>query len=153
MSKIKYIEVRFGDNDFGWPVERALKRLWEWINKNNRHLVPDTYMGEIYSQLHKVGVLQSLIERLYVLEYLASRVEFKTRGLYYDYDSRPHPKTGYKPEVDWKEKIIKDAGKVKYENTYLSIDIYLHHNKRFASKWQNGERAFLDILKGEVNTF
>jgi len=51
---MKYLEIIFHDNDFGIPIEHALKRLWEFMVKNNAHLskVP---LANLFVWLHKQG--------------------------------------------------------------------------------------------------
>lgn len=141
-----FLEVTYGDNDFGIPVEEALKRLWSYINGNNScaGIKNKSFSGkstaQIFYKLYQEGVLQTLLERLFVLEYLAFGVEFKTRGLYW-------------AKVDWKKCIIENPSKINYENTYLTFDLKFRKSKDFKLKDQNGEHAYLDLRSGEVGTF
>lgn len=157
--KAKYIEVIFHDNDFGQPVKAALVRLWGYISENNGHLVPS--LIPLFVSLHRVGALADLFERLYVLEYLAGDVEFKTRGLYWDHCSKPlarylktrDKKKAYRPTSNFREARIKDPGKVRYENTYLKFKFHFRQSDKFTKKWQNGEHAYLNMETGEVGVF
>ena len=82
----------------------------------------------------------SLIERLYILEYLSGEVEFITRGLYWT-------------STKWEEQGIKNSSVVHHENTYLSFDLSFHKTDKFTKKWQNGEHAWLNLKTGEAKTF
>lgn len=143
----KYLKVSFYDNDFGWYVERALRRLWDFLKENNAHPLggstSDAFM-ELFIGLNKAGALHSLLERLYVLAYLEGDVELSTRGLYRMGDDR---------DVDYSKAIIKDAGKVQYENECLWLDIEFRKIGRFIKKWCNGECAYLNLQTGETGTF
>ncbi|GAH36502.1 unnamed protein product, partial [marine sediment metagenome] len=85
----KFLEVSFGDNDFGLPVEEALKRLWKYVDGNNNGpgRKNEHFSGkstpQIFERLYEVGALTTLLERLYCLEKLAFDAEFLTRGLYW----------------------------------------------------------------------
>lgn len=143
---MKFLEVTYGDNDFGFPVTKALERLWEYVNGNNHSAgIKDSYFSglstvQIFYKLYKAKALETLIERLFVLEYLAFNVEHKTRGL-------------YRAKVDWDKCIIKNPSKIDYENTYLSFDLKFRKSDNFKLKDQNGEHAYLNLENGEVETF
>lgn len=150
MMKAQYLEVVFGDNDFGWPVRDALMRLWGYINENNGHIVVS--VPEIFQKLHKAGSLHSLFERLYMLEYLALEVEFQTRGLYYNQD-KMRTKGGYRPRVMWKNHRIENSSTIEFTNNYLDFEFRFHANNKFIEKGQNGEHAWLDLNNGESDNF
>lgn len=145
---MKYLHIKFGDNDFGGCVESALKRLWGWVHENNAHCISteknDRYfsnlsLAEMFVRLNRAGSLKPLISRMIDLEYMASNVEFETRGLYWK-------------RVEWKEKGNLSPME-SLTSRYLSFDISFHKNKTFTKKWQNGEHAFLNLKTGEAKTF
>lgn len=142
MKSMIFIEVAFGDNDFGFPIVAALKRLWGYVHKNNAHLVESNSrtVPQMFYELHKHSALETMIKRLFVLETLCGSVEFKTRGLAYK-------------KVDWKEKIIKGPHGFKGHDNYLGCAVKFHKTKKFTHKWQNGEHAWLDLETGESDTF
>ena len=142
MSDPRFLQVKFGDNDFGFPMEAALARLWGWVHKNNGHLVRvvPRSIPQMFVELHKSGVLTTLVDRLFVLETLCSDIENATRGLYWE-------------TVDWDTKTIIGSLNAKQYESYLSCDLSFHADKSFASEWQNGEHAWLDLNNGEVETF
>ena len=103
---MRYLRVKFGDNDFGWPVRDALRRLWGYINENNHGPIGEpggSFSGittpEIFVRLHKARALATMLERLFLLEDLAQEVESLTRGLYWK-------------KVNWKEAVIRDPGAI-----------------------------------------
>lgn len=139
----KYIDVKFGDNDFGLAMELALKRLWVYVNKNNGHIVGSftkTTIPQMFESLHHAGVLEPMVKRLFVLEHLCGDVEFLTRGLYWE-------------KVKWGEKKIDKQLGFKSLDDYLSCDVSFHSNKKFMRKWQNGEHAWLNLNNGSADTF
>lgn len=148
MKYCRYIEIIYGDNDFGLPITMALTRLWQYIYDNNNHCLSDfrsEYFGQkplarIFYMLNKHGVLSSLITRMFVLAYLECSVEHATRGLYL---ARP----------DWKEAVIKNPEIINFKNDFLNISIMFHQDDKFSKIWRNGEHAILDIETGKVNTF
>ncbi len=137
-----YLDVRFGDNDFGFPMIAALRRLWGWINKNNGHLtgVINRSVPQMFYELHQAGALESMIKRLLVLETLCGEVEFATRGLYVE-------------KVDWATKKMDKRIRSERHENYLSCEVEFHKNKRFAAHWENGEHAWLNLVTGEVQTY
>lgn len=148
---MKYLIVKFGDNDFGYPILAALERLWGWINQNNAHLAGHgdyLTMSQIYLRLLKCGALEQQLLRLFVLEDLCYDVEGRTRGLYegrYWSDEKlgfDHPS---------------DLGPT---NTYLGIEVHLcdalEEGWAWADAvdgWANGECARLNLETGEATVF
>ena len=121
----------------------ALRRLWGWINENNSHCVgfqSDRTVPQMFTELQKCGALQTLLQRLFVLENLCCDVEFRTRGL-------------YRKSVDWNALKITDPTELEPSYGYLSCDVSLHENREFADEWQNGEQAWLDLVTGETETY
>ncbi len=135
--------VSFGDNDFGSPVELAVKRLWGWIHESNAHCLnafgegdehfSDRTLPDIFIELSKAGVLLPMVERLIDVEYIAGDVEFATRGLYWT-------------DVDWKKKVVPE--------TMTGCTAYIHISVSFRktpeTRWQNGEKIMLNTETGAV---
>ncbi len=140
----QYLEVTFGDNDFGWTVRDAMKRLWGYIHQNNAHHLEGTKrtISRLFKDLHDKGLLIPMLARLVDCEDAAQNVEFTTRGIH-DMD-------------DWPESI--DSHKVP-ESTgsitgyYLHLEIKFRNNRNFTKKCQNGEHAWLDLSTGDADTF
>ena len=138
---MKYLEVIFGDNDYGRPVADGLRRLWVYVHQNNAHLSKEP-LSKMFTFLHAKGFLAPLLSRLVDAEYLAGKVEFATRGVY----SR-------------KEKFVDDGhfdiptAMESITSRYLTLELRFRRNKTFANKWQNGEHAWLDLETGKVETF
>lgn len=142
MSYPRFLEVAFQDNDFGIPIEAALRRLWKYVHESNGHLirVADRSIPQMFVGLHDAGVLKSLVERLFVLETLCMDVEGATRGLYYE-------------TVDWKRNSLEtEAIDAKRYEDYLSCELSFHNEREFV-EGQNGEHAWLDLTSGEVEVF
>lgn len=141
---MKYLEVEYGDNDFGWPVERALKRLWENIVKNNTHF-PKVAIADLFVFLHGKKALVVILARLVDAECIADNAEFATRGISNYLDSC----------YPLKEFSI-DSNPKKYKSItgdYLNLTLRLHKNKEFARDWKNGEHAYLNLVSGKVVCF
>ncbi len=136
---VTFLDVSFGDNDFGGCMVSALSRLWDYVNENNGHLtvVAGRSVPAMFCQLHAHGKLEPMIHRLWALEYLCSHVESATRGLYWE-------------QVDWENKNITDDG---VADDYLQCSVKLRFADTFRSKWQNGEHAWLDLRNGDSETF
>ncbi len=129
---MKYLIVKFYENDFGNPMVSALKRLWLWMDKNNRSYGVRS-LSDIFQELHKAGSLEPMLLRLFVLEELCCAVEFATRGLYWE-------------EVDWKKQLPPIV-----PCNYLSCDIEFCETK--PKEWQNGEYGWLDLVTGNAETY
>ena len=138
MSAARFLDVDFGDNDFGFCMEAALKRLWGYVNDNNGHMAAHTGLSvpDLFCRLHKHSKLEPLIDRLYVLEYLCCDVEYATRGLDRMAEWNKHLPT----------KEVKD-------DEYLRCHVMMRHNDTFRRKWQNGEHAYLELQTGKCETF
>ena len=138
-----YLKVEFSDSDFGRPMVLALKRLWGWINENNGHCVGafcERTVPEMFSALHRVGALETMVQRIFVLETLCTTVESATRGLYWQ-------------TVDWEEKKITQPIENERYDQYLSCTLSIHDNNEFRNKCQNGEHAWLDLATGEAEAY
>lgn len=139
-----YLEIKFHDNDFSHAGKLAVKQLWSYLAENNRHMLSGETMTDIFKKLYEHEALESMIRRLWVLEILKTRVEWKTRGLYYDF----HPAFG---KVKWEEKAITDPIEDTHSD-YLTFDIEFHESDAFI-EWNNGEHIWLNIETGDANTF
>lgn len=137
---MKYLVVEFYDNDFGCPMRAALERLWGWINTNNAHLAGHKdylTIPQIYQKLLDSRALQSMIQRLFVLENLCYSVEHCTRGLY-------RGKGGGVIDPNYLE-----------PNTYLHCEVSLYEKREDIPdlEWANGECVFLELETGIVGVF
>ena len=144
-STKRYLRVEFGDNDFGFPVQDALKRIWADVYRNNAHLIDPAWRGhdhefislsEMFHALHKVDALKPMIARTVDCEYHYSDVESATRGLH----SQKFP---------WDDKVVTKTFK-SITDTYLSIDLSFH--AEISESWANGEEAWLDLETGKVES-
>ncbi len=143
MNDPRFLEVVFGDNDFGIPMEAALSRLWGYVHENNAHLVsvaprsiPWMFVG-----LHEAGVLKGLVDRLFILETLCLDVEHSTRGLYWE-------------TVDLKKHALEtEVIDAKRYESYLNCDLSFHVDNLFTIGGQNGECACLDLTTGYVEIY
>lgn len=148
---MRHLEVIYGDNDFGYPVHNAVKKVYDWIFTSNDHCInksgrPSKHFSSrtiagIFLKLHKVKALEPMIQRTYQIEYYHGNVEFMTRGLYW-------------PEVDWEKKIPLPLENDPPES-YLGISLKFRKNKNFMKneKWgNNGESLCLDLETGEIIT-
>ena len=135
---MNWLEVQYHDNDFSWPVERGLERVWNFINENNRHLGAD--ISKIFARLHREKKLAPLFQRAFVLEELMGDVEFATRGL-------ESPRI-YKDGAEIKRKV---SDKI---SEYIMLDeIKFHKTDKFTNTCQNGEHAALNLLTGKARSF
>lgn len=139
MAVIRYLEVTFGDNDFGRPVIDALTRLWKWMHESNGH--HGKPMGELFKKLHNEGILLKMVNRLVDSEYIAQDVEFATRGVH---NMEEWPESH-------RHKIPTTLRSIA--TPYLSLELRLHSNKRFTKEWKNGEHAWLNLQTGAAATF
>jgi len=139
-----YLEIKFHDNDFSHAGKLAVQQLWNYLAENNRHMLSGETMTDIFKKLHEHEALESMIRRLWVLEILKTRVEWKTRGLYYD----SHPAFS---NVKWEEKAVTDPIEDTHSD-YLTFDIEFHKSDSFI-EWQNGEHIWMNIETGDANTF
>lgn len=151
---MQYLEVIFGDNDFGLCVKDGLKRVWEWTHSNNAHLLANRGqdLHKIFQKLHQHGALKPLLERAIYLEYLYWTVEFATRGLYWDHGPVKHSGCS----VQWdKTKIAQVSAKevAKPITNYLDIELHFRKSGAFKEKWRNSEHAYLNLETGEADTF
>jgi hypothetical protein len=141
---MKYLVVKFYDNDFGTPMLAALARLWGYIDGNDRAYSQPQYMNvtQVFEKLLECGAFQPMLLRLFVLENLCSDVEGKTRGLH-----NWHEWSAEKAMIDKPSHLEPD--------TYLSCDvaIYGQYENIPDIDWANGECAYLNLTTGEVGTF
>ncbi len=141
---MKYLNVEFGDNDFGWNMMAALKQLWHFIDENNGHMLRFTNdksrtIPQIFFELHKLNLLEPMLKRLFVIDTLTNSVEVMTRGLY------DHP--------PMYEKLPSLLDECKNHDYYLSCFITFHETDDFTKQCQNSECAWLNLNTGDVDTF
>lgn len=146
MSSHRYLQVKFGDNDFGISVQAALRRIWADVHENNAHLIDPVWgrkdddeldsLPEMFQKLHKIGALEPMIARAIDCENHYSEVEFATRGL-------------HSTKFSWKDKIVTKTFK-SITDTYLSVGLSFH--PKMSEEWANGEEAWLDLETGKVES-
>lgn len=138
MTMKRYLKIEFGDNDFGFPVQDALKRIWADIHENNAGCLDPTSrtIPEMFQELHKAGALESMVARAIDCEDHYSAVECSTRCLYWD-------------KIDWKEKKVSKTFE-SITDKYLSVDLSFH--AKMCEEWANGEEAWLDLETGAVES-
>ncbi len=135
----RYLRVKFGDNDFGIPVQAALKRIWADVHENNAdNIDPSTShtIPEMFRELHKAGALESMVARAIDCENHYSEVECSTRCLYWE-------------KICWEEKTVAKTFE-SITDVYLSIDLSFH--EKMSEEWTNGEEAWLDLETGKVKS-
>jgi len=145
--RVLYVEVLFGDNDFGAHFESALKQIWKWIYCSNRHLLHDRWpreenersMSDLFRKLHNVSKLKEMILYLFTTHYLGGHVEFATRGL--------HRKGQLGLDQEFKFPVIDTIS-----SYFSNIEIVLHDDGAFMKKDQNGEHAWLNCETGMAGT-
>lgn len=142
---VRFLRVSFGDNDFGIPVQDALKRIWADVYRNNAHLIDPAWRGhdhefislsEMFHALDKVGALHPMIARAVDCENHYSEVESATRGLH----SQKFP---------WDDKVVSKSFE-SITDTYLSTDLSFH--SEVSEEGANGEEAWLDLETGKVES-
>ena len=143
MTLKRYLKVEFHDTDFGSVVQEAVERVSSNIHENNAHCLAtdpkdkhfsSRTIADIFIALHKVGALQTMLERAVdAIDHL-SDVEYATRGLYWK-------------SVDWKGKIVskKFTGLTK---RYLNLT--LAFKEKLSDEWEYGEVVWLDMDTGAV---
>lgn len=129
-----FLNISFGDNDFGFPMHDALRRLWNYIHENNAHLLKKEALADLFKKLHKCGALLTMVERLFLLEIECQQVEFRTRGLY--------------NTTKWQEHKVTVPTKLAIHKQYFNLRITLLKDK--PKKWKNGEHAWVNLETGEV---
>jgi hypothetical protein len=142
---MKYLVVKFYDNDFGVPMLRALGRLWEYIKHNNaaytfrpNHLT----VLQVFQKLLDCEALQPMILRLFILESLCQEVERKTRG--------PHH------WGEWtKEEVQINLPHHLEPNNSLRCDVAIYGQYEVIPdiEWANGECSYLELETGVVGIF
>jgi hypothetical protein len=146
MKRLKYMEIKFHDNDFSGHFTTALNRLWKYVDGNNGHMKSTS---DIFKEMFDNDVLIPMIQKMLCIAIVESNIEFMTRGLYWD-------KEPFNSSINWNEHIVKDPLKLHYEETYVILDkedIEFHEDDSFTKKWQNGEHISLNLKNGYVETF
>ena len=152
--KARYLIFMFYDNDFGFPICKALRKVWKFIHNNNAHCLrekgkgnenfSDRDMYDIFRKLYNNGTLSKMLELLYASYEMQSRVEYATRGLYWT-------------KVDWGRNCWKESAKPPaIPDSYISFDkehFVFKRNDEFKKKWQNGEYCYLDLETGKCKTW
>lgn len=142
---MKYLVVKFYDNDFGHPMMEALTRLRNYIRDNvaaYTFLPNHLTLTQIYLRLHECGALQPMILRLFVLENLCRGVEQKTRSLHH-WDK-------------WTAEDVQIANPSHLEpDTYLRCDVAFYGAYEVIPdiEWANGENVYMDLETGIVGIF
>jgi hypothetical protein len=134
-----FLEITFHDNDSMNPVNKALRRLYEYIDSESKDY-DGTITESIFKNLHEHNALLPMIQRLYVIELLANDIEYLTRGL-------------SSKNIDYSEFIIRNPNKVSYENKYLKFDLKFHKDGQFMMRDENREKSSLNLWTGEVVSF
>ena len=145
-----FLEVKYGDNDFGWTVAEAMERLFNDIADNTTYRSKNIYnyhsLYKYFKILHLENALDPMI-RGYVAAYsVINSLEFCSRGL----------KDGRTPFAS--PDTIKESTKPEgeYEKCFGYLTDFkpkFHMNGEFATVWQNGEHCALDLITGKAFTF
>jgi len=135
-----YLEVKFHDNDFGYPLMIAMENLYQKCQAiKNSKAEPDTKSIErIFKQLHEEDVLIPSIRRLWVL----AQIEEETDKIIARYGFNCHV------EIEAIKKPIND----KYTN-HLDPEIQFHEDNKFMNEDQNGEHVGLNLSTGIAMIF
>lgn len=142
---MKYLVVKFYDNDFGTPMLEALNRLWGYLYDNDlnyRHANGRLTITQIVEKLLECGALQPMLLRLFVLERLCREVEDKTRGL-------------HRWERWTAKEVMIDKPSHLEPDTYLQCDVAIcgQYEAIPDIAWANGECAFLNLKNGATGIF
>jgi len=135
-----YLEIKFHDNDFTFPLQEALEFLWEYIKDNNGKYFSNGTPEKPFLYLHKANQLIPLINRTWALTTLLREVETMTRNI----DEGGVNKYS---KVDWLEKEVGPIQEThsKYLNEF---DIEFHEEKN--NEDQNGEHGWLNLTTGHA---
>jgi hypothetical protein len=133
-----YLEVKFGDNDFGNEVAEALKKLWYFVKYNHcdNYSHEKQKVADCFVLLDKQEVLHKLLTQLIDAERIITNVEVATRFIHH-------------------AEILADQIKpfTSLTTEYLKIKLAFHKDKKFAEEWNNSESAYLVLRTGKVRLF
>ncbi len=133
-----FLRITFGDNDFGWPVERALERIWFWMRKSHGRGVE---LSSYFEKLHKSGLLLKMIERAIDAENHYNAVEYGTRLGRYEEEIED---TEYPLSL-----LVGSFDPLTKRYLYIKIDFL----SKESNEWANGEEAVLNLQTGQVNIY
>lgn len=146
---MRYMRVRYYDNDFGWPVICGVKRLYHAVVTNNCDVMqpqPNLYVFNThpnaawaaFRKMYLSDNLLTVLRRMVFAEYIAGNQERKSDYVFstiYD-DVSPQKATDL-----WFDDIRKT-----YD--YLRIDIDFFATATFSETWGNSENICLDLYSG-----
>lgn len=139
-----YLQVKFHDNDFSFPLEEALEELWCYIREHNASYYqtggedPSKLPETLFKQLHAAGQLVPMINRMWVLRVLSREVETMTRHL------------GDGINIYSKKEWLDDLQPIKdtYTEYFGKFDIEFHKSR--SNEFENGEDGWLDLETGKT---
>ncbi len=144
-----YITVHFGDNDFGWCVESALKRIWAWVDekRNYQLAINKRTIVHMLDHLRHTGWLSKFIIQMIDIENAAFNVE---GGLRCGVGGGAFASLPYEHDTHQREEFDNFGTRV---TTYLRPVICFRKGEKFKKKWANGKAYFLNIETGEVGSW
>ena len=144
---MRYLEIQFHDNDFASDIMSSLQKLWKIIvqdYKDHEHYKIRRKPIDSFLYLHKVGLLNTMIEKLVVLSAMSHDVGWAALGIY----NKDHDVIIDRKKI---ESVITQAE--HFEKYFKGMGIVFHDDLEFSKTWENAEHAWLDIETGDVGCF
>jgi hypothetical protein len=142
---MRYLEVKFHDNDFHQDFLHAVKKIWDWVVSDfeshslqeNRRSVVDSFV-----LLHKEYLLETMVQKMILLSALNHDVEWATRGLYRNDDM-------------FGSRVLKTVTTEAYhlQEYFSKVEIEFHDTLEFADKNENAEHIWFDLKNGNCGCF
>lgn len=159
----------FGDNDFGYYIERAAQEVCKEYNQLLRNIdlyskgddgsirMADSYKKNLEFMENPANII-NLMKGLFIGEYMTGMVDRCWMGSREDYANRLKDAEKYIDYLGfdkieswmfgtWKE--VNDEGLVRYRNMQSDED-YERANGDFSNYWLNGETLIVKMVDGEL---
>lgn len=159
----------FGDNDFGYYIERAAQEVCKEYNQLLRNIdlysngddssirMADSYKKNLEFMENPANII-NLMKGLFIGEYMTGMVDRCWMGSREDYANRLKDAEKYIDYLGfdkieswmfgtWKE--VNDKGLMKYRNMQSDED-YERANSDFSNYWLNGETLIVKMVDGEL---
>lgn len=159
----------FGDNDFGYYIERAAQEVCKEYNQllgnidlyskgdNSSMRMVDSYKKNLEFMENPANII-NLMKGLFIGEYMTGMVDRCWMGSREDYANRLKDAEKYIDYLGfdkieswmfgtWKE--VNDEGLVRYRNMQSDED-YKRANGDFSNYWLNGETLIVKMVDGEL---
>ena len=159
----------FGDNDFGYYIERAAQGFCKEYNQLLRNIdlyskgddgsmkMADSYKKDLEFMENPANII-NLMKGLFIGEYMTGMVDRCWMGSHKDYANRLKDAEKYIDYLGfdkieswqfgtWKE--VNDKGLMRYRNMQ-SDEEYERANGDFSNYWLNGETIIVKMVGGEL---